>query len=266
MKKFKVGVSFFVLILLCILTNQLMLLFNYFVALILHELAHLWVATSKGYKLKQMHLSMCGLFIKLDEQIEDKDAFLINIAGPSLNLLLSVFCVALFWLIPASYNYLNTFCVANLALAVFNLIPVYPLDGGKVIKGLFTNKKHFKVFNRVSKWLLITLFAMLFICSIFNVVNYFYLIMALFFITLKDNQQPTFSVFKFKNKSRIEKIIMLKISPTETLFNLLKQLKNSAYTIFYCKETKQQYIDEERVISLSTKYPLTTQICNVEIK
>ena len=264
MKKFKIGISFYLLILLCILTKNIILFFNYFVALILHELAHLWVATSKGYKLKQMHLSMCGLFIKLDEDIEDKDSFLINIAGPSFNLLLSVFCVALFWLIPSSFSYLNTFCISNLALAVFNLIPVYPLDGGKVIKGLFTNKKYFKVFNRVSKWLLIILFAMLFICSIFNVVNYFYLIMALFFISLKDNQQPTLSVFKFKNKKQIEKIIMLKIKPTETLFNLLKQLKNSAYTIFYCKETKQQYIDEESVITLSTKYPLTTQICNIK--
>ena len=160
MKKFKIGISFYLLILLCVCTKNLMLLFNYFVALILHELAHLWVATTKGYKLKQMHLSMCGLFIKLDEDIEDKDAFLINIAGPSLNLLLSVFCLALFWLVPTSYNYLSTFCISNLALAVFNLIPVYPLDGGKVVKGLFTNKKHFKVFNRSSKWIFIALFVL----------------------------------------------------------------------------------------------------------
>lgn len=266
MKKFKIGISFYLLVILCIFTNQLMLLFNYFIALILHELAHLWVAASKGYKLKQMHLSMCGLFIKLDEEIEDKDAFLINIAGPSLNLLLSVFCVALFWLIPTSYNYLSVFCVSNLALAVFNLLPVYPLDGGKVISSLFKNKKHFKVFNNVAKYILVALFASLFIYSCFNIINYFYLIMAIFFLTLTDNKTPTLSVLKFRNKNKIEKIIMLKINPTETLFAMLKQLKNNVYTIFYCKETKQQYIDEESVISLSTKYPLTTQICNVEIK
>lgn len=260
MKKFKIGISFYLLVLVCVLTKNIILLFNYFIALVLHELAHLWVATSKGYKLKQMHLSICGLFIKLDEQIEDKDSFLINIAGPSLNLLLSVFCVALFWLVPSSYSYLNTFCISNLALVVFNLLPIYPLDGGKVVKGIFKNKKHFKVFNRVVKWLFIALFAGLFIYSCFNAINYFYLIMVIFFITLKDNHQPTLSVFKFKNKCKIEKIIMLKIKPTETLFSLLKQLKNSTYTIFYCKETKQQYIDEENVISLSTKYPLTTQI------
>ena len=58
---------------------------------------------------------------------------------------------------------------------------------------------------------------------------------------------------------------MLKINQTETLFNLLKQLKNSAYTIFYCKDVEQKYIDEESIINLSTKYPLTTQICNIEI-
>lgn len=264
MKKFKVGISFYLLIFLCIATKNLMLLFNYFIALILHELAHLWVATSKGYKLKQMNLSICGLFIKLNEEIEDKDSFLINIAGPSLNLLLSVFCVALFWLIPASFNFLNTFCISNLALAVFNIIPVYPLDGGKVIKGMFKNKKHFKVFNMTIKCLCIAIFAGLFIYSLFNIINYFYLIMIFFFLTLKDNHKPTLSVFKFGNKRKIEKIIMLKIRPTETLFSLLKQLKNSAYTIFYCKESKQQYIDEESIITLSTKYPLTTQITDLD--
>ena len=263
MKKLKIGISFYLLVILCVLTKNLVLLFNYFVALILHELAHLWAAASKGYKLKQMCLSMCGLFIKLDEEIDDKDSFLINIAGPSLNLLLSVFCVALFWIFPSSYNYLSTFCISNLALAVFNLLPIYPLDGGKVVQGIFKNKKHFKVFNSIVKWLFVTLFVSLFIWSIFNVVNYFYLIMALFFITLKDNHQPTLSVFKFKSKNKIEKIIMLKIKPTETLFNLLKQLKNTSYTIFYCKETTQQYIDEESIINLSTKYPLTTKICEI---
>ena len=264
MKKFKVGISFYLLVLLCVLTKNIMLLFNYFVALILHELAHLWVATSKGYKLQQMHLSICGLFIKLDEQIEDKDSFLINIAGPSLNLLLSIFCLAIFWLVPASYNYLNSFCISNLALAVFNLLPVYPLDGGKIINGLFKNNKRFKILNIVTKLLFIALFAGLFIYSCFNVINYFYLIMAIFFITLKDNHQPTISVFKFGRKSRIERIIMLKIQPTETLFSLLKQLKNSAYIIFYCKEHSQQYLDEDSVITLSTKHPLTTQICNIK--
>lgn len=260
MKKFKVGISFFVLVLLCVLTNQLMLLFNYFVALILHELAHLLVATSKGYKLKQMHLSICGLFIKLDEQIEDKDAFLINIAGPSLNLLLSVFCIAVFWLVPASYSYLNTFCVANLALAVFNLLPVYPLDGGKVINGMFKNKKHFKLFNNVAKYTLFALFASLFIYSCFNLINYFYLIMALFFLTLTDYNAPTMSVFKFDKHKKIEKVILLKAKPTETLFTLLKQLKNGNYTIFYCKEHPKSYLDEDDIINLATKYPLTTQI------
>ena len=265
MKKFKIGISFYLLIILCILTKNLILLFNYFIALILHELAHLWVSISKGYKLKQIHLSICGLFIKLDEEIEDKHSFFINIAGPCLNLLLSIFCVALFWLVPKSYNYLNTFCISNLALALFNLLPVYPLDGGKVVKSIFKNKKHFTVFNNVVKWLLIVISSSLFIYSLFNSVNFFYLIITLFFITLKDNKQPTLSIFKFGNKTKIEKIIMLKIKPTETLFSLLKQLKSSVYTIFYCREIKGQYIDEESVISLSTKYPLTTKISSINL-
>ena len=106
---------------------------------------------------------------------------------------------------------------------MFNLIPVYPLDGGKVIKGIFKNKKHFKVFNCVIKSLLIAMFTGLFICSCFNEVNFFYMIMALFFLTLTEIKTPTLTVFKFNKKTKTEKIVMLKISSNETLFSLLKK-------------------------------------------
>lgn len=263
MKKFQVSASFFILVALCLVTKNFLILINYFCALILHELAHFFVASSKGYKLKQARLSMCGLIINLDEEVEDKDKFIINIAGPSFNILLAVCCMAMYWLVPKSYYYLNNFCLANLALAVFNLIPIYPLDGGKIVHSMFKNKKHFNVFNNILRFSLIGLFIILFICSVFTVTNYFYLIWVIFFIALKEDKKPSFSIFKHNKKRRIEKVVLLKVNSNLTLFELIKKLNNRYYTIFYCHNSIKPYLDEDMLIDLSAKYQLTQTLSEI---
>lgn len=260
MKQFKIGISFFVLFAVCVISKNVLLLFNYLIALTLHEMAHVFVAGIKGYKLKEMKLSMCGLNVKLDKEIDETDSFLINLAGPSCNLLLSIMCIAIFWLLPNSFKILHMFCFANLLLAVFNLIPVYPLDGGKIFKNFFKNDKKYKNFNFFVKIFVSLLFFTLFVFSLSNKINIFYLIMSLFFITLKDEFKPTFSIFKYSKKREIEKVVIIKISSNKTLFELIKMLKSKYYTLFYCNELNNHYIDEDKLIELATKHVLTTKI------
>ena len=134
MKKFKVGISFLLLVLVCVVFQKFTLLINYILALMLHELAHIFVATKCGYTLKEFKLSLFGVAVELNEKIDEKDSFAINISGPFFNLFLCLICVALYWLIPVSFSILNTFCISNLTLAIFNLLPIYPLDGFKLVE------------------------------------------------------------------------------------------------------------------------------------
>ena len=157
MKKFRIRPSFLLLVLLSIYFNKFSLLINYFLALSLHELAHIFVAINKGYKLKLVKLDMFGMSVELDETIDNKDCFLINIAGPMINLLIAVICVAMYWLVPTSYYVLKDFCLANLILAVFNLLPIYPLDGGKIFRGLIKRDKTYKVLDNVVRITLVML-------------------------------------------------------------------------------------------------------------
>ena len=265
MKKFRIGASFFVLFVVCVLTKNIVLLVNYVLALLLHEFAHVFVAGLKGYKLKEMKLGVCGVVVKLDEQVEDQDAFLINLAGPAINLFLSLCCVALFWIVPTSYNILKTFCFANLMLATFNLIPVYPLDGGKIFKNLLKNDKKHKKINKILKILTYLIFFSLFIVSFKYKVNVFYLIMGVYFLTLKEDQYPTFSIFKYSKKRQIEKVVIIKISSNNTLFELVKMLNSKYYTLFYCADLNNHYIDEDKLIELSTKHSLTTTLKELRI-
>lgn len=263
MKKLKIGASIILLVLFGILANKIGLIVNYLLALSLHELAHLWVAAKSGYTLKLIKLDMLGLSVELNEMIDDKDNFKINIAGPIFNLMLCVLCMALYWLIPTSYVYLSTFCFSNLMLAIFNLLPVYPLDGGKIFRGIIKSDKAYKILDYVIRYSLAILFITAFVISCFNLPNLLLLIMAIFFLTSKGKQTPTMSIFKYRQNKSFDKVIILKVAETENLFNLIKQIKTNHYTIFYVPKL-EKYFDEDNVVDLSLNYPITTPLNQIK--
>lgn len=246
-----------------LLTGQVLLILNYFLALMLHELAHLLVAVKNGYSLRFIKLDVFGMSVELNEKIDDKDSFKINIAGPACNLLICVFCMALYWLIPTSYLYLNTFCFCNLILAIFNLLPVYPLDGGKIFRGMIKSDKTYKILDCIVRFLLAILFICAFVLSCFKVPNFLLLIMSIFFITSKGKQTPTMSIFKYRQNKHFDKVLILKVDDTETLFSLIKQIKTHNYTIFYVPKLNK-YFDEDKVIELSLKNPLSIALNEIK--
>ncbi|KGF70878.1 peptidase M50 [Hoeflea sp. BAL378] len=112
-----------------------------FASLILHELAHSLVARSYGLKVGGITLFIFGGVAELEEEPHDpKSEFQIAIAGPLMSVLLAGVFYAIGSLTAgaegvnlsgAVFGYL---ALINLVLAVFNLIPAFPLDGGRVLR------------------------------------------------------------------------------------------------------------------------------------
>lgn len=261
MKKIKIEFSFILLVLICLIFNKFVYLFNYLFALILHELAHLYVANKKGYSLQTFRIKMTGLVIELDKNVDEKDSFAINLAGPLFNIILAICCMAIYWIIPTSYMYLNVFCNTNLVLALFNLLPIWPLDGGKIFAGFFKKEKTFKIVDLILRICFALLFFVLFIISLFNDINYFLLLFSLFFVVGKNKKSPTFSLFKYKN-SMVEKVEIFKVDSKLTIYNLIKLIKKNRYSIFYLAKFNK-YINEDEMIDFALNYPLTTKIEDV---
>lgn len=273
MKKVHIGFSFILLLLVCIIFHEFGLLVNYFFALLLHELSHYYVASKRGYKLKSFNLNMFGLNINLDREVEDKDCFWVNLAGPMCNLFLCLVCLAFYSIVPQSFFILNTFCLCNFVLAVFNLLPVYPLDGGKIFRSLIRSDKLYKRLDFIFRICFAGLFLCLFAFSIVRAtingfsgfadcllkINWFFFCFALFFLLSKGKQTPTFSIFKFNTSKSPEKINLIKVGEEDCLYNLVKRIKRHSYTIFYYPK-HQKYIDEDAVIELALKHPLTKKI------
>lgn len=121
------------------------------ICVLLHELGHAWAAKKFGIKTTKMVLLPIGGISSINKTIESPKAeFLITIAGPLVNVIIAI---VLFFTIPVndfvSYNLgeyfsaLNDFSVrtflfflfiVNVALVIFNMIPAFPLDGGRILR------------------------------------------------------------------------------------------------------------------------------------
>jgi len=104
----------------------------FIIFVLIHELAHMCVGIAIGGKAKSLTLNPFG--ISLEFYSYGKDKFLYRILfyfiGPLSNLI-----IAFIFLNLDSYNFLKKEIIyTNLALCFFNLIPILPLDGGKILR------------------------------------------------------------------------------------------------------------------------------------
>ncbi|MGI5835508.1 MAG: CBS domain-containing protein [Chloroflexota bacterium] len=112
-----------------------------FVSVLIHELAHSFTAEARGLRVSSITLFIFGGVSNISgEPRTARDELLISIVGPISSLILG----GLFWILWAALGagmgavegvliYLATI---NILLAIFNLIPGFPLDGGRVLRAI----------------------------------------------------------------------------------------------------------------------------------
>ena len=114
-----------------------------FISIIIHEFSHSIVARKYGMKIKGITLFIFGGVAEMkDEPNTPKSEFLMAIAGPIASFILAILfsgltqvAETLKFSVPviAILSYLSTI---NLLIAVFNMIPAFPTDGGRVLRSL----------------------------------------------------------------------------------------------------------------------------------
>lgn len=112
----------------------------FFASVLLHELAHSWMAVARNVEVESITLFLFGGATKADLETEDpNDELAIALVGP----LTSLAIAGLLWgaAVVFGSGTVAGFVAGrlgwiNLALAVFNLVPGFPLDGGRVLRSL----------------------------------------------------------------------------------------------------------------------------------
>jgi stage IV sporulation protein FB len=116
-------------------------------AVLIHELAHAYIAKKVGCNVSSVFIDMLygGALIDMGDTSHKEDIYIIY-AGPLSNLLLFIFGYLLIGYVDTGFmlDFLTTFNKVNLTLFIFNILPIFPMDGGRISKStlsiIFGNK------------------------------------------------------------------------------------------------------------------------------
>jgi stage IV sporulation protein FB len=111
-----------------------------FVCVLLHELAHVFVAVGYGLGIKEIELLPIGGVARIQGLTDASPAVetRIAIAGPLVNFVLAGAAWVIGWQADAKWFDYLFFVETNLALGLFNLLPALPLDGGRIYRAGLT--------------------------------------------------------------------------------------------------------------------------------
>jgi Zn-dependent protease len=127
-----------------------------FVSIALHELGHSFVALRTGCRVRDITLMFIGGAAQMDRiSARPLHEFLMAIAGPLVSVVLGFACwygggeleiASNLWPLPFTRHYgihcnvVQFLGVVNFALAAFNMLPAFPMDGGRVVRALLTRR------------------------------------------------------------------------------------------------------------------------------
>lgn len=236
----------------------------YTLSAVIHELGHYFQSEKLGYGLKKIILMPYGALITGDiENVKYVDEIKIALAGPIVNLTVALFCVALWWLIPDLYPYTDLIVTANISLAIINLLPCYPLDGGRVLLAtlslLFKRSKAKKVVKILGVVLGAVLFA-LFVYSLFVSPNFTLLFFSVFMLigaTSTTKEADYIKVFTKISNSALKRPVSVKkiaVPSTATIKSLFSLASGDCYyELIIIDGDNKKTIEGEKVYELLTE-------------
>jgi len=111
----------------------------FFLSALAHELSHSVMALSRGIPVRSITLFIFGGVSRLEREPQRPiTEFAVAVVGPLLSILLAVIFGAAWFLLGRGHSTLEVVLLllawTNLSLGVFNLVPGYPLDGGRLLR------------------------------------------------------------------------------------------------------------------------------------
>lgn len=105
---------------------------------LIHELGHLAAASGFGWRVREVQLLPFGGVLIVDElgTAPTREELIVALAGPLQHVWMILVALLMKWMDMGASSWWDYFIEANLMIGLFNLIPVMPLDGGKVMQSL----------------------------------------------------------------------------------------------------------------------------------
>jgi len=257
-----------------------------FACVVLHELGHALTAKRFGIDTKKITLLPIGGMAKLERIPESpKQEFLITLAGPLVNVIIAIllyyivsvdefkvlnFSEAFEILMSFSFqNFLFFLFIVNVGLVVFNFIPAFPMDGGRILRALLAMKmsrvKATQIASSIGQFI-----AILFLL-IGLLYNPFLIIIALFiFFGAYGENQIVQHLALLKGHSVEEAMIinMTTFSPEDTIDLVVNKIISGTETDFLVVKDHKIYgiLYHKSIIENSNKNVLVKDVMDTSFK
>lgn len=269
--KFSLHPLFYIFGLYFALTGKVFSFLVFTLSAVIHEIGHYIQSEKLGYGLKKIVLMPYGAIIKGEvSNLKYIDEIKISLAGPFINLIILILVVALWWVVPDTYPYTELIVTANLSLLLVNLLPCYPLDGGRALLAtlsLFLSRKTAKKIVVILGIIFATFLLGVFIFSCFTSVNFTILFFSLFMFvgTLSKSKESeyikiynNFSCYKVKKPTIVKQIIV----PNKTTIKELYSILNGEYYYEVIVENSSLVLHGEnlyKLLTLASPYDLVLE-------
>lgn len=211
---------------------------------LLHECGHVFFAAKCGFECKKISLMPYGAAAVCDiEGISLSDEIKLALAGPLVNLVLMVAVAGLWWFFPVTYPYTDLLFYSNAGMLIINLLPAYPLDGGRILKCLLSkiaDRKRVELALRIVG--LVSAVALIVAFAFFK--NISVLLMAVFLAWSAFEKNPPAGKINFaaRKKKRGREIKYVILDESATYADALKLTDSRKYLVMQIYG--EQFIDE----------------------
>jgi Zn-dependent protease len=143
--------------------NYTLFILALIVSVLLHEFAHAFVSSLYGIRTLEIVMFPIGGVARLERPAKPSEEFWIALTGPVVNLTIAALIfMLLYWQHravnffaleqPADGNLADRIALGNLILAGFNLLPAFPMDGGRMLRAILSRLKSEYEATRIATW------------------------------------------------------------------------------------------------------------------
>ena len=237
--------------LICAITGFFKHFLFFSLIIIIHEFGHFFGTLIYKWKVKKILILPIGGITILDELLSKSiyEEFIILLLGP-------LFQIIFYYVFTYFFGFNQILYTYHYSLLIFNLLPIFPLDGYKLINLIFNKFFSFKLSHILSISLSLIVITILLINYFYNQVNFIYFL-AMFFLILKNVAEFLNHNFIF-NKFLLERYLYnINLRKTKIINskNYRKMRREYKHIFFY----NQKYETEK--MFLKKKFDNTNKLC-----